>query len=105
MILLILLVLLVLIFWVEQTKEQFTVTVGEHCVNCFKKSIDRCLDCDNCGLCLDNFGNYQCVPGNPRGAYDASCRIWYHRDPFSYKLKRDRRRQRCLGIHLPKDFT
>ena len=54
--------------------------------NRYSKIEDDCLNCNNCGVCVDKYGNRRCKIGNIRGPLFAEdCKYWYHK-PNKYWL-------------------
>lgn len=71
--------------------EQFNDTVGRFCYDCSGKNFNQCLNCANCGYCIDRYGNSSCVPGDHNGPYNCDdCGFWYHGDDWSYALQRNK---------------
>lgn len=70
--------------------EHFANRNGSICKCCTGKSIRQCMDCENCGYCVDKFGRAGCVEGNLYGPYDKNleCQIWKHSSPWSAMLQR-----------------
>lgn len=80
--------------------EGFDGKVGWHCRSCSNKTINQCMQCYNCGFCLDNEGKASCVPGDVHGPYDKKkfCHMWYHSDPYSRVLWYQKWKKKILGI-------
>ena len=48
--------------------------------NRYSKIEDDCRNCNNCGVCVDKYGNRRCKIGNNRGPlFAADCKYWYHK--------------------------
>jgi hypothetical protein len=65
--------------------DQFTNMAGYYSDQCEDKTLRDCLECANCGWCMnDNFSS-QCVAGDLHGAYDKTktCNKWYHNDVWT----------------------
>lgn len=84
---LILVVLIIVFFSKKKNVENFDGKYGLVC-SCKNKTINQCVQCYNCGFCLDNKGSAQCIPGDVHGPYDSKkkCLVWYHNDPYSRQL-------------------
>ena len=58
------------------------LSVGKRAVDCYTLDNAKCLEYNNCGLCLDN-KNTKCVPGDENGPYfKQNCRGWMHTDNY-----------------------
>ena len=50
------------------------------CLDCYYKKSKECMDCSNCGLCVNN-GFYKCIPGDEHGPYfSEGCEKWVWKD-------------------------
>lgn len=69
------------------TNEQFVGRYGAPCSVCSDHSYAKCLDCTNCGYCLNDNGG-KCIPGDVHGPYNPQiqCKMWYQNDWFSKPL-------------------
>ena len=70
---------------VGESFERFIGRLGgtctaEMCSNCV--GVRACMECYECGYCVDDKGNGKCVAGNPSGPYNGHCNKWLHNDPF-----------------------
>jgi hypothetical protein len=67
--------------------EGYTGRYGAPCFVCSDQSYATCLNCTNCGYCLNDDGG-KCIQGDVHGPYDPSvnCKMWYQNDPFSKPL-------------------
>lgn len=75
---------------VLEYNEGFNQTSGQLCITCNGKNINQCLNCFNCGFCVDEYGNSQCIGGNYLGPFNnEKCVRWYHGDPYSYMIRRN----------------
>jgi hypothetical protein len=64
---------------------------GKLCTSCMGKNINSCLDCFNCGYCVDDWGNGRCVPGDYKGPYNKeSCKYYIQGDPYATMMERNR---------------
>lgn len=71
-------------------KEGYNEQTGQFCLSCKDKTINQCLNCFNCGFCVDKWGNSRCVGGDHKGPYNfEKCAYWYHNDPYSVMMQRD----------------
>jgi hypothetical protein len=74
----------------QNQEEHFNEKVGRFCLSCHGKTINECLGCFNCGYCIDENGNGQCIGGDHRGPYNYErCAYWYSGDPFSRMMQRN----------------
>ena len=62
--------------------EHFNEKYGIRCLNCENKTFGECLECSDCGYCL-NKKSAQCVKGDIHGPYTGTCNRWIHNDPWS----------------------
>ncbi len=70
--------------------EKYNDTSGQLCITCNGKNINQCLNCFNCGFCVDEYGNSQCIGGNYIGPFNKEkCVRWYHGDPYAYMIRRN----------------
>lgn len=47
------------------------------CSECDSKTLYGCNNCINCGLCYDEYGHIDCVPGSTNGPYfRKDCKYW-----------------------------
>ena len=52
-----------------------------YCDGCFRNSwvsFYDCMQCSNCGWCVDNYGNGSCTDGGHGGPNSKDCRSWYY---------------------------
>ncbi len=65
-------------------KEHFNDQVGQFCYSCSGKTVNQCMNCFNCGFCVDKFGNSGCIGGDHKGPYNHErCVVWHYGDPWS----------------------
>jgi hypothetical protein len=65
-------------------KEYFNEQVGKFCYSCEEKTYNQCLNCFNCGFCVDKHGNGKCIEGDHTGPYNGNiCGMWYSGDPLT----------------------
>jgi len=59
---------------------------GIYCTNCSGKNYNKCVDCFNCGWCVDKHGRGKCVGGDVNnGPYNKeNCHLWYSGDPYNF---------------------
>jgi len=64
--------------------ESFDGSVGHICTCCNNKDNRQCLQCENCGICVNKNKKSQCVKGDVHGPYSKTitCDKWKHSDPF-----------------------
>jgi hypothetical protein len=98
-------ILLMILVVKSNVQEAFNDQTGKFCYDCDNKTINQCMQCFNCGFCVDKNGNGKCIPGDHTGPWNKEdCYQWHYGDPFSYMLqinKRDNRRNKCdLGKYL-----
>lgn len=90
-------------------KEGFNEQTGQFCPSCVGKTFNQCLQCFNCGWCVDKWGNGACIGGDAnQGPYNKeNCAKFYHTDPFVWmkQINEDRKcsygpsnANRVLGI-------
>lgn len=65
-----------------QKTENFNGKYGNVCVECDSKTLGQCLECTDCGFCINDFWS-GCVKGDVHGPYSGTCKKWYHNDPFT----------------------
>lgn len=54
-----------------------------YCPDCFRNAWVghyECMQCSNCGWCVDNYGTGSCGVGDQNGPYFKDCRSWYYRN-------------------------
>lgn len=89
----IIITIIVLIFlyanreWILNTSigkklEYFNGKYGNICSECSSKTLGECLECADCGYCINDFSS-QCVPGDVHGPTKGTCKKWYQNDPFT----------------------
>lgn len=66
----------------EQKTENFNGKYGNICTDCSTKTMGECLECADCGYCINDFSS-QCVSGDVHGPTKGKCKKWYQNDPFS----------------------
>jgi hypothetical protein len=73
----IVLLLGIIIFFIllcSYKKENFA-----YCTNCDNKLHDECIDCTNCGICIDYNGQKRCESGDANGPFNRNdCAYWIH---------------------------
>lgn len=51
------------------------------CLDCNSMNTQECVDCDNCGVCIDGTGNVTCMPGDVNGPYfNNMCKYWINKE-------------------------
>jgi len=71
-------------------QENFNNQTGRFCSSCNNLNFNQCLNCFNCGFCIDKNGKGACVSGDIHGPYNSlKCVKWYSGDPFSYMKSRN----------------
>ena len=58
------------------TYENFNISDMRDCNQCSYKSKIDCMVCNNCGYCMDEYGNGRCVSGDQSGPFFESCNLW-----------------------------
>jgi len=107
---LILVTLLISYFIYPKNIEGFVRDSGKLCGTCADKTYNQCLDCFNCGWCVDKWGNAGCLGGDAAsGPYNKEeCAIWKTTDPWTtaqrhnqnYKLSYGpKQANRVIGIN------
>lgn len=76
---------------ITNVTENFNEQNGQLCFTCENKTMNQCLECFNCGFCVDQFGNGKCIGGDAAsGPYNnESCRLWYQSDPYVLMKQRN----------------
>lgn len=70
------------LYYKYMSKESFNERQGSYCVTCNDKTFAQCLECADCGYCMNDFSAY-CTKGDSHGPYSGTCKKWYHNDPFT----------------------
>ena len=71
--------------------EGYNNQTGRFCISCANKTINQCLECFNCGWCVDKWGNSGCIGGDHKGPYNfENCARWYYSDPWTYMMQRNK---------------
>jgi len=73
-------IIIIIILWIflMNNNENFNEQTGQFCNDCKDKTFNSCLQCFNCGFCVDVFGNSQCIGGDVNGPYNnEKCYLWY----------------------------
>lgn len=96
MILYILLILLLIYLFNINTKEPYNDSSGKLCLSCNDKTFNQCLECFNCGFCVDKWGNSKCIVGDMHGPYNyEQCDRWYYNDPWTYVTQQNAKNSGC----------
>lgn len=67
-----------------QLKEGFNRDTGQFCGSCSDKTFNQCLNCFNCGFCIDKWGNGKCIGGSVLGPNNKeNCAFWYTTDDWT----------------------
>lgn len=76
-------VILILIFCSKRF-EGYNDQTGTLCVDCYRRTPNQCLQCFNCGICEDEWGNRKCIGGDYNsGPYNKEkCHKFYTGSPF-----------------------
>jgi hypothetical protein len=85
----IMLIIILIIYWLkvwyyDKKKEKFNGRYGTRCFKCENKTLGECMECSDCGYCL-NLDGSSCMAGDFRGPYDHNikCNRWIQNDPWS----------------------
>jgi len=81
-------VILILITFISGSKiETFNDQTGRFCTTCSGKNFNQCMNCFNCGFCVDKSGNGQCIGGDNRsGPYNYErCSRWIDSGVYSHQ--------------------
>lgn len=83
--LIIVLILIVAYFGYKPITEGFNRDTGQFCSTCTGKTFNQCMNCFNCGFCVDKWGNASCLAGDVRsGPYNKeNCALWYTTDDWT----------------------
>lgn len=70
--------------------EHFNESSGRFCSSCKEKTFNQCLDCFNCGWCVDKNGQGRCLGSDiSSGPYNnEECAQLYQGDPW-LRMKQD----------------
>jgi len=52
--------------------------IPKYCRNCYQKGPGKCMQCNNCGWCVDGNGYGSCVLGDQSGPYFADCVQYFY---------------------------
>ena len=75
-ILIIVLILIILIFYMKKD-EGFDYET--QCLSCDNKSYHQCLNCQDCGVCVTEFGDMYCAKGDKDGPFEKKdCYKWFY---------------------------
>jgi len=90
-------IIFIIIYWLvmnkNSTKEDYSLVTpsGKLCGDCAGRNLNSCLDCFDCGYCIDDWGNGRCVPGDYKGPYNhENCKYYLQGDPYRTMLERNR---------------
>ena len=87
-IIIIIIIVIFIYFFKPNIHEGYNSQSGQFCQDCNSRPFNTCLQCFNCGICVNKYGDYKCVPGDYKGPYNMErCVYWYNRDPFTTKPK------------------
>lgn len=81
-------IIIIFIIWTfcgkNKMYENYVDRYGSPCSVCSDQSYAKCLNCTNCGYCLNANGG-KCIRGDVHGPYDKNvkCVSWIGNDPFS----------------------
>jgi hypothetical protein len=62
--------------------EAFNGKYGNVCRTCESKTLADCLECADCGYCMNDFSS-KCVAGDVHGPFEGKCQKWYQNDPYT----------------------
>lgn len=81
--------------------EGFNESTGKLCNSCSNKTYNQCLNCFNCGFCVDKYtGKGRCVAGDHNGPYNYDdCHNWYSGDSFLAMNKMNNNYKCSYGPH------
>ena len=81
-------IIIIILFFVimpNQNKENFYLNLVP-CADCSTKTFKKCMDCSNCGICVDMNNNIKCISGDENRPYDKkNCAYWVF-DSFATEL-------------------
>jgi hypothetical protein len=76
------LIFLFLLFNSNNSNEGFSLqsVPNPKCLDCYYKKANECMDCGNCGICVN--GRFsKCIPGDEHGPYfNDGCEKWIWKD-------------------------
>ena len=78
-------ILIVIFLFVQNRREPFAEISGQLCSSCEDKTFNQCLECFNCGICEDQWGNFKCVGADvASGTYNKEkCSRLHLADPYT----------------------
>jgi len=92
-------VLIVVILWLllnDDGPENFNESTGTLCRSCQGKTFNQCVNCFNCGFCVDKFGNSSCIAGDVNGPYNyEDCRLYYTGDKYTMMMQQNKPDTMC----------
>jgi hypothetical protein len=60
--------------------------VGKRAVDCYRQEGKKCLDYENCGLCIKD-GNATCMPGDEQGPlFKEGCQGWWYSNYYDNSI-------------------
>ncbi|ARF09595.1 hypothetical protein Indivirus_1_218 [Indivirus ILV1] len=91
LILTIITILIIAFLGYQSKKERFNQDTGQFCGSCANKTFNECLNCFNCGYCVDKWGNGKCIGGDvTSGPYNKeNCALWYTTDNWTGQVWRN----------------
>lgn len=84
-IILILLIIIIICIYKNPNKENFTYYgyYKQYCPSCNWRNRISCSKCTNCGYCINESGEGECVQGDNNGPYfRKDCKYWEYGDPY-----------------------
>ncbi len=76
--LIIIVILIILIIFLYNKKSE-GFDYDTMCTNCDNKSYHQCLNCENCGVCVTEFGDMYCAKGDKNGPSERKdCYKWFY---------------------------
>jgi hypothetical protein len=92
-------IILLVLYYINQrytNTEHYNENSGRLCQSCEHRTINQCLECFNCGYCIDKFGNGKCIGGDAAsGPYNKEkCALWYQGDQF-VRMEQNNKDYKC----------
>lgn len=102
----IIILILIGIYYISQkcVTEHYNEQSGTLCQSCENKTLNECLECFNCGYCIDKFGNGKCIGGDAAsGPYNKEkCAVWYQGDQY-VRMQQNNRNYKCSEYGPPNE--
>lgn len=75
----ILIIVLIVIILIFNMRKDEAFDYHTKCLSCNNKSYYQCLNCEDCGVCVTEFGDMYCKKGDKYGPYEGdNCYKWFY---------------------------